>query len=195
MADAFIGEVRPFAFGWVPYNWLLCDGQTYNIYQYQALYAVIGAYYGGDGKTTFAVPNLMGYALMGSGTSIASGKTYQIPTKTGTETVTLNATQMANHTHTFNGATGGAPLRVSAPTDNTFYLTNYGYSTTPGGKISGVKAYVAPPIAPDTQLHPLSISIVGGGPNGLTVSHENRQPFLTIGYYISAMDGYFPPRP
>ncbi|EHQ27902.1 phage tail protein [Mucilaginibacter paludis] len=191
--DAFIGEIRPFAFNWAPQDWLLCNGQPVNQNQYMPLYSVIGTIYGSVQTGSFNLPNLMGHALIGSGQSTASGIIYQIPTKEGTEGVTLSQLEMPAHTHTFNGAVGGGTLRKDAPVDNTYYLTNYALKPT-ATTFTPAQGYVAnPPSPPNMPLNLNSIS-VAGGTNGITASHENRQPFLGIAYYICTV-GYYPVKP
>lgn len=188
--DAFTGEIRPFAFGWYPNGWLPCNGTLLPIQQYPALFALLGTYYGGNGTSNFALPNLQGYTLIGTGQSSASGPVYDLGQEAGTETVSLNATEIPNHTHDFFGATGGAALRKSAPTDQTYFLTNFGYSSSQTvTAFSAATGYVTDATGVNTQLNPNTLS-----PAGTSGPHSNMSPYLAIGYYI-CFDGYFPPRP
>ena len=193
--DAFIGEIRPFAFGWAPENWLLCNGQSVSVNQYQALYAIISTLYGNkDGAGTFQLPNVQGFALMGSGQSQVSGNTYNIPQTGGVESFTLDYSNMAVHNHTFSGGGGGGTHRVTTPPNNStdYYLTNIAY-TPSGGSITGVSGFVPAPLTANTYLNPQTISMAGGNPTKsyTTDPHENRQPYLAIGYYICTY-GEFP---
>ena len=108
MSDAYIGEIQIFPITFIPAGWLLCDGRVLKIQQYQVLAAVIGAVYGGDGKTTFQLPNLLGQAVLGTGqTPVAQGGTYYALGEAAGEnqrSVTLSVANMAAHTHTFQRA-------------------------------------------------------------------------------------------
>lgn len=192
--DAFVGEIRPFAFNWAPADWLYCNGQSLPAIQYQALYAVIGTLYGSQQTNFFNLPNLMGQAVVSAGQGPGLSN-YQIAASGGDPGVTLNQSQMPYHNHGFSGSIGGGPSRKSVPADNTYYITNFGFhATSAATAFTPANGYVAnPPVEPDMTLNPNSISLVGGV-NGVTASHENRQPFLAIGYYICT-NGYFPSRP
>lgn len=102
--DQLVGEIRLLPYQWVPAGWVPCDGQVYPIAQYQALYNVIGATYGGDGKRTFAVPNLQERVPIGAGAQDGVGPTYKLGQTGGTESVTLNDATMPAHSHTMTGS-------------------------------------------------------------------------------------------
>ena len=121
MSTPYIGEIRMFSFGTrgAPNGWQACDGSLLPISQYDALFALIGTTYGGDGQTTFGVPDLRGRVPMHQGTGPGLS-TYVIGQKAGTETVTVLATQMPAHTHSItgprganNGDIGGTYLQTS----------------------------------------------------------------------------------
>jgi microcystin-dependent protein len=190
--DAYIGEIRPFAFGWAPEGWLLCNGSTLQIVQYQALAAILGNIYGTLTSSTFVLPNLLGNAIMGAGIGIGLTPRPE-GSNGGTSGVTITGNTMPYHNHTFNGAIGGGPARKSMPTDNTFYLTNFAVLPATGS-VTLVSGYVQnPPTPPDTILNPNSVGYAGGS-SGVTASHENRQPFLTVAYYIN-YNGIWPEHP
>lgn len=190
MSDPFIGEVRAFTYSFVPYNWLACDGATYSVNQYQALYAVIGTLYGGDVRQqTFKVPNLNGAAqngyadnkiAIGSGSGTPSGTNYVIGSAYGTVSATLGINQMPVHNHSVTTyISGSASDLVCTPS-----------ATTNLSRTLNQRDFYSPGTAapsPDVGI-PNVISGVGNG-----VAHENRQPFQTVLYCIAHM-GIFPVR-
>jgi microcystin-dependent protein len=182
--DGFIGEIRPIALNFVPENFVPCFGQTLPIQQYTALYAVIGRTYGPATSTTFTLPDLRGHAIMGQGTG--PGLTARPAGQNGgTESVALTANQLPNHTHTFNGATGGVNARVRTPSTNT-YLTNFGEGAGAAATtFTTVPGYVS--TDPDNLLNPNVITQAGGGQ-----AHENRQPYLAIIYCICVVGDFLP---
>lgn len=188
--DAFIGEIRPFAFDFPPTNWILCNGQTLSISQYTLLYTIIGFRFGGDGRTTFNLPNLQGSVVVGMGTS-AAGITYTMGQQGGASQVALSSSQMASHSHTVNGLmttdANSAPLKGVAVPDPNSYLSNLYELPPPSLKRQG---YFYSPSLPAALLAPGSISPVGNGQ-----PHNNMQPTLVISYCICAADGFYPIRP
>ena len=175
MSTPYIGEIRMFGFGTrgAPNGWQGCDDSVLPISQYDALFALIGTTYGGDGQNTFAVPDLRGRLPVHQGTGPGLS-TYIIGQMAGTETVTVLPTQMPAHTHTLVATTGAAS------------------SLTPGntllpGSVSGDSFYVsdvsgATPVPMSAQ----STSLAGG-----SQSHDNTMPTLTVQYCI-ATQGIFP---
>ena len=113
MSDPYVGEIRMFAGTYAPEGWALCDGQTLSISQNQELFALIGTTYGGDGQTTFKLPDLRGRIPISIGRA-ASGRTYQIGQSGGAETVALSVTQMPAHSHVARALEG--PGTAEAPT-------------------------------------------------------------------------------
>lgn len=175
MSTPYIGEIRMFSFGnrGAPNGWQACDGSLLAIAEYDALFALIGTTYGGDGQTTFAVPDLRGRLPVHQGTGPGLS-TYVIGQKAGTETVTLLTTQMPAHNHTLvatsAAATTGTPgnsVLPGAVSDQTAYLTN----------ITGARAF---------SLAASATSLAGG-----SQPHENCMPTLTVQYCI-AVFGIFP---
>jgi len=173
MAEPYIGEIRLFSFGYAPQGWATCDGQTLNIVQNQALYALLGTTYGGDGATTFKLPDLRGR------TALHRSATYKEGKAGGAETVALSTTaQLPVHTHLLaaNAAVGGS----NVPQGNLLATVQ---------DSSGTKfAYAAAKATPAATLAPGTLS-----PAGASGSHNNVQPSLAINYCI-ALTGYFPPR-
>jgi len=173
MSDVFVGQISLFAFDYAPKGFAQCNGQIMQIQQNAALFALIGVTYGGDGITTFALPDLRGRVPIGYGTSTQSGQVV-LGQVGGAEAVTLSSTNLPAHNHALAASTQVAtrrppPGRMLA-TDTS---TNAEYYAVPGQV---------------TALSPASIGVTGG--NG---PHENRQPFLTINYCI-ALQGIFPSR-
>ena len=180
--DALIGEIRAFPYNFAPLGWLPCNGAVYQVAQYTPLAAVIGNLYGGTPGKTFAVPNLAGVALAGVGTTPSGTTNYQQGVNVGTETVTLTTAQIPAHNHVFNGAVGGGSTRTAIP-GATSYISNFANSGT------NVLGYVPVATGINSTLAPQAIATSGG-----STPHENRSPFLAIGYFIN-IDGDFPVKP
>jgi microcystin-dependent protein len=167
MAEPFLSEIRMFSFGFAPTGWATCDGQLLQISQNNALYALIGVMYGGNGTTNFNLPDMRGR------TPIHFSSSYPEGSKTGSENVSLTLQQMPTHTHTLQASTG-APT-TNSPGTNVF-------ATLPTGKNDfGTAANL-------TQLNTNSIAAVGTGDG-----HSNIQPSLVINFCI-ALTGIFPSR-
>lgn len=186
--DAFLGEIRPFAFNYVPYGWIACDGSQLPIRQYTALYAVIGINYGGDGITYFKVPDLRGVIANGMG-QLHGGNLYDIGEIGGSEKVTLTQSTMPNHKHNIAGA-NTTPLaqQITKETKSPSalnYLSNLVSQTD--NKIGFGYANDTNP-TDNVQMGIHSISLNGG-----SLPHDNMAPYLPITYCI-CMDGIFPVR-
>lgn len=184
--DAFIGEIRSFPFGIVPRGWLSCDGTVLPIQRYTALYSIIGGAWGGDGKVTFALPNLKTLAVMGAG----QGPDLTLRTwseQLGQASVSLVASELAAHTHSvtekYSTGTDARSNMQSVPT-STSWLSKT--TSITAEKITAVRGYVAVPPASNALLEPNTLSSAGGGG-----AHENRQPYLALAYCICT-DGTFP---
>ncbi len=174
MADPFIGEVRPFAFDFTPRGWAACDGQLMLITQNVALYSILGATYGGDGKTTFGLPNLMGRVVVGAGA--APGLTPRaLGEAGGANAVTLLRSQVPTHRHEMKAAAGRTPNRSPDPSS----VLNVS---------GGGSAYAA-----TTPTTPMSDTMLSTA-EGHSQPHENRMPYLAVTFCI-ALEGVFPPRP
>jgi microcystin-dependent protein len=171
-ATPFIGTVMLFAGNFAPLGWQFCQGQLMSIANDQALFALIGTTYGGDGQTTFALPDLRSRVPIhqGQGPGLSN---YIIGQAGGTETVTLTPNQMPSHTHT---------VQVSSNTASTGVPSN---ALTLG--VAAADMYIAE--AANVSMHPQSISISIGG----SQPHDNIQPYLALNYVI-ATEGIFPSR-
>lgn len=169
MTDPFVAEIRIFAGNFAPTGWALCNGQLLPISQNTALFSLLGTMYGGDGKTTFALPNLMDRAAMhhdqGPGLSLRD-----IGEEVGETAVTLLSSEMPTHTH---------QLMASG---------NDATSLSPVGTTGGLASYEAYRSDKDSTMSAGALAIVGG-----SQPHNNRQPYLGLTFII-ALQGVFPPR-
>jgi microcystin-dependent protein len=186
--DAFLGEIRAMGFGFNPQNWMLCAGQILPIQQYTALFSLLGTTYGGNGTTTFQLPNLQGQVAVSSGQSTI-GQNYDLGETGGAANVTLLAPEMPAHTHTANGANATQPIvnTVSTPANNT-YIANPVAKTSPTTGTPG-RGYAPTTATPIATLNPMAVGL-----NGSTLPHNNMMPYLAINYCI-CINGYFPQRP
>jgi microcystin-dependent protein len=168
MAQPYVGEIRMFAGNFAPAGWMFCEGQLLPISENETLFQLIGTTYGGDGESTFALPDLQSRIPIHQGKG-PDGTTYQLAEAAGTESVTLTTQQIPVHTHTLFGTTSisndASPGNNVPAQTNTFDL----YQSVAGGQ----------PMAPQ------SIGPVGG-----SQPHENCQPFLCINYIISLFGIY-----
>jgi len=167
----FIGEVQWFAGNFAPRGWAFCNGQLLPIAQYSALFSILGTTYGGDGRTTFALPDVRGRVIMhqGSGPGLS---TRRLGERSGTETATLNVNQIPSHNHALR-ASSGAATEVS-PTGNVL--------ASPG------RTRLYDSGTSNTNMNSSSIANTGGNQ-----SHNNMQPFNTLSCII-ALQGIFPSR-
>lgn len=175
MSQPFIGEIRMFGFSRTPNGWQRCDGTLLAISENDALFSLIGTTYGGDGQTTFGVPDLRGRLPIhqGQGSGLSN---YTIGQKAGSEQVTVLSTQMPAHTHTLVASTGAASTVTP------------GASLLPGS-VSGESFYVTDITgATPLPMSPQSTSTAGG-----SQPHENCMPTLTVQYCI-AIYGIYPSR-
>ncbi|SFM70321.1 Microcystin-dependent protein [Chitinophaga sp. YR627] len=184
MADAYIGEIRAFGFNFTPTGWLPCNGAIYSIQSNPALFSILGTNYGGNGTTTFAVPDLRGVAAIGINLQNPS---FGVPgVKGGSENVTLTTATIPAHTHMMQAVVrtslAQTAAAISQPGPNA-YLTN-AFSSGPG---KGVVAYSNN--TSGATLNPQAIGIAGGG-----VPHNNMDPYLAMTYCICA-SGVFPQHP
>ena len=176
MGQNFIGEIKMIAFTFAPKDWAYCDGTVMTISQNASLYSLIGTQFGGDGRTTFNLPEMRGRSPMHPNFSTFPQGYY-----TGFETVVVTQTTMPKHTHTFKGTTtdGSASNIASA-----------GVNVSAGGFDPSdqlpINLYDAP--ASLTQLHPSTCSPFGSGR-----AHNNLQPSLVVGF-VMALDGLYPSR-
>ncbi len=173
MADPFVAEIRIFPFNFAPKGWAFCDGQLLPISQNTALFSLLGTTYGGDGKSTFALPDLQGSAPLfwgqGQGLSL-----YDLGQIGGSDTVTLLQTEIPAHTHGMGAQT--VPLGgVVAPTGNTL-------SKPASGNLYNIAGPQLATMAPQTL-----------SPTGGSLPHNNLMPYLTLNFCI-ALQGVFPAR-
>ena len=165
--EPFIGEIRLVPFNYAPKGWAFCAGQLLPINQNQALFALLGTTYGGNGQTTFALPDLRGRIPIGAGQSTA-GSSYPLGATGGQETVKLTTRQLPGHAHAVHASDAAATTKN--PT---------GAYPARGG------AYAA------AQNVRMKAAMVGR--TGRSEEHENRQPYLGLNYII-ALQGIFPPQ-
>lgn len=169
MSEPFLAEVRMVGFDFAPRGWAFCDGQILPINQNQSLYSLLGTTYGGDGRTTFALPDLR------SRTPIHRDSDNTLGQKGGTETVTLTSAQIPQHTHSFKASTAVADQK----NPNSHVLaSNSGADLLYAPKVNGSA----------TNMRSGSIANAGG-----SQAHNNMQPYLTVNFCI-AIAGLFPSR-
>ena len=167
MSEPFLGEIRLVPFAFAPKGWALCEGQLLPINQNQALFSLLGNFYGGDGRTTFALPDLRGRVPLGAGESPA-GSTYELGSSGGQEAVKLTTGQLPAHTHAARAWSGAATTKKPA-----------------NGVPAAGGAYAA---THDAKMSAAMIGRSGGGQ-----AHDNRQPYLSLNYII-ALQGIYPSR-
>jgi microcystin-dependent protein len=171
MSEPFLGQIRMFAGNFAPRSNAFCNGQLLPISQNTALFSLLGTTYGGDGRTTFGLPDLRGRVTVHAGQG--PGLTYRpLGQKSGTQDETLNTTQLASHTHSPDATTDDAAEKD--PTNRVLGRTAAGnfYATAD----------------PATDMNSAAILADGGGQ-----SHDNMMPWLGI-YFIIALQGIFPSR-
>jgi len=169
MADPFVAEIRIFPFNFAPKGWAWCNGQLLPISQNTALFSLLGTYYGGDGKSTFALPDLQGSVPIhqGQGSGLSE---YFLGQQGGSETVTLLDTEMPSHGHSLSASTSAGDTNLASAA-----FTGTG------------SAIYAPPSA----LVPMSLQALA--PTGASFPHNNMMPYLTLNFNI-ALQGVYPPR-
>jgi microcystin-dependent protein len=175
MSSPFVAEIRMWACNFAPTGWAFCNGQLLPISQNTALFSLLGTMYGGDGKSTFALPDLQGSAPLGQGQG-AGLSAYFIGQQSGSEFVTLLQSEMPLHTHTLQSQNVD-PAEVSAPGP-----------TVVLGKSNNGDAY-APRSSGNIVTMNLQATSVAGG----SLPHNNMMPYLVVNFCI-AMQGVFPPR-
>ncbi len=179
MATPFVAEITIFAFNFAPKGWAQCLGQLMPISQNTALFSLLGTMYGGDGKSTFALPNMQDLVANSFGQS-NTGTQYFQGEESGTPTVTLLQTEIPAHSHFFNANTN-AGATVS-PVQGTLGVASG------GTKQNSYNANIYSTTAPNAQMSPLAISV-----SGSSLPHNNMQPYLALNFCI-ALQGVFPPR-
>jgi microcystin-dependent protein len=171
MSDPFVAEIRMFAGNFAPTGWALCNGQLLPLSQNTALFSLLGTTYGGDGKSTFALPNLQDSAPMHPGQG-AGLSLYDLGQQGGSPNVTLLVSELPLHNHIANAKTSLGNSQT--PADQTWAGSN------------NAKQYVN--TAPNLAMSPLALSPTGG-----SLPHNNLAPYLVVTFII-ALQGVFPPR-
>ncbi len=169
---SMLGTILPMAYDFAPRGWALCQGQLLNISQNQALYALLGTSYGGDGKTTFALPDLRGRKIVGQGNSPTFGY-FAVGQKAGVESITLSNQTMPAHTHQVTLRANTNPGGVDAT--NAYFA-------------GGAKVYTAQPFNSSLNAAEAVVGIQGG-----SQPFSILNPYLTMNYSI-ATTGFFPSR-
>jgi len=164
MAEPYLGEIRVFSFGFAPSGWAVCDGQLLQIVQFQALFTLLGTQFGGNGTTTFGLPD------MRARTPVHDGDVHRPAEKGGEDAHFLQIQEMPSHSHMLQGT------------------TNNGATANPYNGLLAVftKGYIGP-----QNLTSLETTTMGSAGTGHP--HANNQPFLTLNYCIALM-GIYPPR-
>ena len=174
MADPFVAEIRIFAGNFAPVGWAFCNGQLLPLSQNTALFSLLGTFYGGNGKSNFALPDLQGRAPMHHGQGPGLSQRF-IGEEGGVESVTLLQSEIPAHTHSLR-ASSGAATQI----------------TPSGGVWSSAGATRTPPplyqTAQNTTMSPNALNVAGAG-----LPHNNMHPYLTLNFII-ALQGVFPPR-
>jgi microcystin-dependent protein len=173
--DFYTGEIRIVGFNFAPKGWAQCNGQLIPLSQNTALFSLLGTMYGGDGKSTFALPNLQGMSPMHAGQGNGLSPAFQGATG-GSQFVTLLTSEMPVHTH--NVMASGSNSTTGLPS-----------ATASLARSVGGNAYQAAPFDPTTQMAPQTLSPAGG-----SLPHNNLMPYLVLNYVI-ALQGVYPPRP
>jgi len=175
MSDPFVAEIRIFPFNFAPTGWALCDGQLLPISQNTALFSLLGTTYGGDGKSTFALPDMQGNAPMqpgqGQGLSLRD-----LGEQSGVESITLLTSEIPVHTHNLMASLDDGDLSAPAPTRSL-------------GKSGGGNIYTSNVASGTGAMAFQALPPAGGG-----LPHNNMQPYLTLNFCI-ALQGVFPSRP
>src|SRR5258708_2874267 len=182
MADPFLAEIRAFPYTFAPSGWALCNGQLLPISQNTALFSLLGTTYGGDGRSTFALPNLQGMAPLHVGGSAGVGLTPHTLGETGgAETVSLAATQLPAHTHAVAAATANDISTASTtPGPTTVFGASQARATSTGYVTVGAQAAAA--------ISGAAVTATGG-----SQPHNNMAPYLVFNFCI-ALQGIFPAR-
>lgn len=176
MADNFVAEIRIFPFNFAPTGWALCNGQLLPISQNTALFSLLGTYYGGNGQSTFGLPDLQGRAAMHSGQGPGLSQRF-LGEQGGEATVTLLISEMPAHTHLVNAKIGGGQSNPA----------NMVWGTASAAKVAAL--FYAPVASSPLTMNPGAISVTGS-----SFPHNNMMPYNTLNFNI-ALQGIYPPHP
>lgn len=177
--EGYIGEIRMFAGNFAPGAWNFCDGSLQSIAVYTALFSIIGTTYGGDGQTTFALPDFVGQAPIGTGQGAGLSK-YELGETAGSETVTMTTAQMPMHTH-------NTAIAVSVPA-----YSETGSTASPNNAILANRTGAYTLEQADSSISPFN-SAVTLAPVGNNMPFNITSPFLVLNYII-CMEGIYPSR-
>ena len=182
MSEPFLGEVMPVGFNFAPRGWAACEGQLLPINNNQALFSLLGTMFGGDGRTTFALPDLRGRVIIGAGQGPGLSN-YMIGQKGGSETVTLNTNQIPSHNHPVV-----TPVTIKAS-------SSVGTASAPSSRRNVLSASSSGNVYGN---NPPDINLTASGtqnssPTGNGLAHVNVPP-VTVIYYCIALQGVFPSR-
>jgi len=175
MSDQFVAEIRIFPFNFAPKGWAFCDGQLMPISQNTALFSLLGTQYGGDGKSTFGLPDLQGSVAMHTD-QFKGGGQFPIGSLAGSDTVTLLTSEMPSHSHGVQCDTSALDTTLTSPSNN-----------VPCN--SSPKLIYSTNLNPASPMSPFMLGIAGGN-----LPHNNLQPYLVLNYCI-ALQGIYPARP
>lgn len=202
--EGYIGEIRLFGGTFAPQNWMFCKGQPLPINGYETIFTLIGTTYGGDGVTTFNLPNLQSRVAVGAGVALGSNVNYIIGQTSGTEGVTLTATNLPFHGHNATSQAGSGS--VTATLTLNAAAGAVGGESNPAnnliGSESSTSAYsdntghvpTSPMASAAVAFPPTMLSVqANSGISGMSAPHENRQPLLATNYII-CVQGIFPSR-
>lgn len=198
--DAFVGTIMLWPVSWAPAGWHFCDGTLLPVNQNQALFALIGTTYGGNGTTTFGLPDLRGRVPVGVGTGTGLS-TYALAAKGGVESNILTVAELAAHTHANTVASAASAVNVSVAIPAVSSANGDAAKplpTTVLSKIQGATLYSD--ATPDSTLKPFTASgtvtpavTITNANTGSNTPVENRQPYLAVNYII-CLNGLFPSR-
>ncbi|OPA94819.1 phage tail protein [Pseudomonas fluorescens] len=194
--EVFIGTIQPFAFDFAPRDWALCNGQAMPIAQYQALFSLLGVIYGGNGTTTFLLPNLQGRMPIGQGPG--AGLTPRVIGQvSGTESVTATLLNLPTHTHAIAPITVTTSVQLAVPATNpvTLPTATNSFIGASGGGPGSASIYSDQQGATPVALQGVSNTVGGGAitPTGQGQPLGIMNPFLAINFSI-ALNGIFPSR-
>lgn len=176
MSEPYIGQIMIFSFNFAPRNWAFCQGQLVAIAQNQALFSIVGTTYGGDGRTTFGLPNIQdaGVVNIGQGPGLSN---YVLGETAGVAEVTVTQNQIPAHTHTASGSAATANTGYVNPVQNGYWM---------GKESRGGSLFL--PSSDGSKFAAQTIAPTGG-----SLPHQNEQPYLGMNYCI-ALYGIFPSR-
>jgi microcystin-dependent protein len=176
MSAPFVGEIRTVGFNFAPLGWALCNGQLLPISQNVALFSILGTYYGGDGISTFGLPNLQGAGPIGAGQGPGLSQ-FDLGETGGATAVTLIQAEIPDHTHAINAVSGSGTQ--NSPAGGVLATAHYGRA---------LDQQYGPTSATPVAMSPTALAVAGGN-----LPHNNLPPYLVVNFII-ALQGVFPPR-